>query len=83
MTKREAYRIGQDVGCEIVLYGDFTAEEKADREKFLAACWECAENRKQYADDVTYDFRRDAEWEGYEAGVTAGVLAEAKRLFPD
>jgi len=83
MTKKDAYKEGLSVADEIVCYGEFTPQEMASEEKYLEACYEIAENRKQYAGDITYDFKRDSEWEGYEDGITAGLQKAARRLFKE
>jgi hypothetical protein len=81
MTKKDAIRAGRDVAFEIATYGEFTDKEMESRESYLEACYEISENRKQYAGDVTEDFRRDSEWEGYEEGLNIGLSKEANILF--
>lgn len=73
MTKKDAYAIGLDVADEINANGDFDEKELASEDAFAQAFYEIAENRQQYAGDVTEDFRRDSEWEGYEEGLAAGL----------
>jgi hypothetical protein len=79
MTKKEAYAIGLEVAEEINANGDFTPKELASEDAFAQAFYEIAENRQQYAGDVTEDFRRDSEWEGYEEGLAAGLAKIVRR----
>jgi hypothetical protein len=78
MTKKDAYQLGRDEAEEINCCGDFEAGELSSADRFLAAFWEIAENRKQYSDSCTYDFRREAEWEGYEDGLSDGANRAVK-----
>ena len=80
MTKKNAIKCGEDVGWEIIAYGDFTEEEKEDDDAFRQAFYEIAENRKQYAGEVTEGFRRDAEWEGYEQGLEKALAKHLKDI---
>ena len=79
MTARDARRLGRENAEEIAACGDFTGEELASRDSWLAAAYEIAENRKQFAGDCTYDFRREEEWEAYEEGVNIGLAKLAPK----
>lgn len=83
MTKKQAKECGIEVGYEILAYGDFTEEEKAEEDSFVSAFWEIVDNRKQYAGEITEDFRRESEWDGYEEGLNKALTGFLKgKEFP-
>lgn len=81
MTKKEARKWGKSMGEEILADGDFTEGERSDEDSFSEAFWEIADNRKQYAGEITEDFRRDSEWEGYEEGLSIALSAYCRKYF--
>ena len=73
MNAKQAYSYGIDSGYDAGIYGDFTAEELSNKDNFLAACAEICDNKRQYADSVTYDLRGDTQWEAFEHGERVGA----------
>ena len=78
MNKRTAYKQGVESGYEAARYGDFTADELASEDSFIAACGEICDNKRQYADHPGYDFNREPNseslWESFESGETRGAV---------
>lgn len=81
MTKRDAYQQGKDIAEAINYDGDFTGKELSSEDNFREAFWEIVENRKQYADDISYDLKTDAQWEAYEEGLARGLDIICKARF--
>lgn len=77
MNKREAYRMGVESGFEATIYGDFTSAELASEDAFKTACYECCENKAQYAGHPSYDFTQehnaDNLFDAFSAGENTGI----------
>lgn len=88
MNKRQAKELGIESGYESGMYGDFTPEELADEDAFMQAGAEILENKRQYADDPTYEIAQepnaDSLFDAYEEGESIGLLrAWKKRQRPN
>lgn len=73
MNAKQAYSYGFDSGFEAGIFGDFTADELSSKDNFLAACAEICDNKRQFADSMTYELRGDAQWEAFEHGERVGA----------
>lgn len=77
MNKDQAYRLGVASGYEAGIYGDLTAEELSDEEAFLEAAAEICDNKRQYADSLTYDFAGQPNsedlFDAFDKGETVGI----------
>jgi hypothetical protein len=77
MNSKDAYKLGVASGLEAADYGDFTPEELADRDRFLEACAEICDNKRQFAGHPGYDFNREpnteALWDAFERGEAVGI----------
>jgi len=77
MNKRDAYKSGIESGYEAGQYGEFSLNELCDEESFAAACGEICENKRQFADSVTYDMANEPNseslFDAFDAGESRGI----------
>lgn len=76
MTTKDAYQLGVASGLESAEYGDFSPEELSDEDSFLEAASELLENKREFADSPTYEFRgRNSEelFDAFDRGETEGL----------
>jgi hypothetical protein len=77
MNAKDAYKLGVASGEEAAEYGDFTAAELADQDRFVEACHEISENKRQFAGHPGCNFNREPNaetlWDVFEEGEAVGV----------
>lgn len=87
MNKREARQLGLASGEETAIYGDFTPDELASEARFLEACCEIFENKRQYADSPTYDMANernaDSLFDAFDQGETDGACRYYRQHYGD
>lgn len=86
MNRKQAYKLGVESGFDSGMNGEFTQDHLLDWHTFMGECSEICSNKRQYADDPSYDIARQSNseslFDAYEEGESAGMRKAWRKLLP-